>query len=215
MRVKKKKHGAERMAACGEIVINDLSVAQKNPKNLFDNDNPVRIEIGCGKGDFIVGTAKDNPDINFLAIEKVHDVLVMAAEKIKNSGLTNVRVCCCDAKELTEFFEEKSIDRIYLNFSDPWPKARHEKRRLTHRSFLEIYKTILKDDGEINFKTDNRPLFDFSVEEFKECNWELNALTYDLHNSEYAENNIMTEYERRFSGLGFSINRVEAKKPQK
>ena len=214
MRVKKKKHGAERMAACGDIVITDLKVAEKNPKNLFSDEKEVRIEIGCGKGDFIVGTAEKNPDVNFLAIEKVHDVLVIAAEKIKNSGLTNVKVCCCDAKELTEYFDEKSIDRIYLNFSDPWPKSRHEKRRLTYRTFLNIYKTILKDNGEIHFKTDNRGLFDFSVEEFKEMGWQLNKLTYDLHNSEYMENNVMTEYERRFSGLGFSINRVEAKKPE-
>ena len=198
MRVKKKKHGAERMAACGDIVITDLKVAEKNPKNLFNDDKEVRIEIGCGKGDFIVGTAEKNPDVNFLAIERVHDVLVMAA----------------DAKELTELFDAESIDRIYLNFSDPWPKSRHEKRRLTHRNFLEIYKTILKDNGEIHFKTDNRGLFDFSIEEFKEMGWELNKLTYDLHNSEYMENNVMTEYERRFSGLGFSINRVEAKKPR-
>lgn len=214
MRVHKKKHGAERLEACGNIVIKDLKAEGNTSQALFGNDNPIRIEIGCGKGDFIVGTAMQNPDVNFLAIEKVHDVLVMAAEKIKNSGLTNVKVCCCDAKELTEYFDEKSIDRIYLNFSDPWPKSRHEKRRLTHRSFLEIYKNILKDDGEIHFKTDNRGLFDFSVEEFKECNWKLDKLTYDLHNSEYMENNVMTEYERRFSGLGFSINRVEAKKPE-
>lgn len=213
MRVKKKKHGAERMAACGNIVVTDLRIAEKNPKKLFDNNNEVRIEIGCGKGDFIVGTAEKNPDINFLAIEKVHDVLVMAAEKIKRSGLTNVKVCCCDAKELTELFDEKTIDRIYLNFSDPWPKSRHEKRRLTHRGFLEIYKAILKDNGEIHFKTDNRGLFDFSLEEFNACNWELNKLTFDLHNSEYMENNVMTEYEKRFSELGFNINRVEAKKP--
>ncbi len=211
MRVKKKKHGSERMSACGNIVIQDLKIAEKNPKKLFSNDNPVRIEIGCGKGDFIVGTAEKNPDINFLAIERVFDVLVMAAEKIKEKGLNNVKVCCCDAKELTELFDAKSIDRIYLNFSDPWPKSRHEKRRLTYKSFLEIYKTILKDGGEIHFKTDNRPLFDFSVEELKENGWELNALTYDLHNSEYMTDNVMTEYERRFSGLGFPINRVEAK----
>ena len=214
MRVHKKKHGAERLEACGSIVIKDLRKEGNNSRKLFGNDKPLRIEIGCGKGDFIVGTAAKEPDVNFLAIERVSDVLVTAAEKVRESGLSNVRVCCVDAKELTEIFEKGSIDRIYLNFSDPWPKSRHEKRRLTHRSFLEIYKTILKDDGEIHFKTDNRGLFDFSVEEFKECNWKLDKLTYDLHNSEYMENNVMTEYERRFSGLGFSINRVEAKKPE-
>ena len=150
-----------------------------------------------------------NPDVNFLAIERVHDVLVMAAEKIKNSGLTNVKVCCCDAKELTEYFEPKSIDRIYLNFSDPWPKARHEKRRLTYRTFLAIYKKILKKDGAIHFKTDNRGLFDFSLEEFKEFGMRMEKLTFDLHNSEYMDGNVMTEYEKRFSSMGVPINRVE------
>ena len=167
MRVKRKKHGAERLEACGNIVVKDLKAEGKTAKELFGNDNPIRIEIGCGKGDFIVGTAAKEPDVNFLAIERVSDVLVMAAEKIKESGLSNIRVCCIDAKELAEIFEEGSIDRIYLNFSDPWPKSKHYKRRLTYRSFLEIYKKILKDDGAIFFKTDNRGLFDFSLEEFE------------------------------------------------
>ncbi len=211
MRVHKKKHGSERLEACGEIVIKDLRTVGNTSQLLFGNDNPIRIEIGCGKGDFIVGTAQKEPDINFLAIEKVSDVLVTAAEKIKESGLENIRVCCVDAKELAEIFGEGSIDRIYLNFSDPWPKSRHEKRRLTYRTFLAVYKKILKKDGEIFFKTDNRPLFDFSLEEFKEFGMVLDKLTYDLHNSEYMEDNVMTEYERRFSAKGFPINRVEAK----
>lgn len=209
MRVHKKKHGAERLEACGNIVIKDLKAEGNTSQALFGNYNPIRIEIGCGKGDFIVGTAAKEPDVNFLAVEKVSDVLVIAAEKVKNSGLSNVRVCCVDAKELEEIFPEGSIDRIYLNFSDPWPKARHEKRRLTYRTFLAIYKKILKKDGAIHFKTDNRGLFDFSLEEFKEFGMRMEKLTFDLHNSEYMEGNVMTEYEKRFSEMGFPINRVE------
>lgn len=210
MRVKKKKYGAQRLEACGDIVIKDLKEAGNTSEKLFGNNNPLRIEIGCGKGDFITGTAKKEPNVNFLAVERVSDVLVTAAEKVKNSELKNVRVCCIDAKELAEIFEEGSIDRIYLNFSDPWPKSRHEKRRLTYRSFLEIYKKILKPGGAVYFKTDNRGLFDFSVEEFKEFGLKLDKLTYDLHNSEYFESNVMTEYEKRFSSMGIPINRVEA-----
>ncbi len=209
MRVKKKKHGAERLEACGSIVIKDLKAEGSTSQALFGNDNPIRIEIGCGKGDFIVGTAAKEPDVNFLAIEKVSDVLMLAAEKVKRSELTNIRVCCVDAKELEEIFPEGSIDRIYLNFSDPWPKSRHEKRRLTYRSFLAIYKKILKKDGAIHFKTDNRGLFDFSLEEFKEFGMRMQKLTFDLHNSEYMEGNVMTEYEKRFSSMGVPINRVE------
>ncbi len=209
MRVHKKKHGNERLEACGNIVIKNLKEEGNTSQLLFGNSNPLRMEIGCGKGDFIVGTAAKEPDINFLAIEKVSDVLVTAAEKIKESGLTNIRVCCVDAKELAEIFPENSIDRIYLNFSDPWPKSRHEKRRLTYKTFLEIYKKILRKDGAIHFKTDNRQLFDFSLESFKVFGMRLEKLTFDLHNSEYMEGNVMTEYEKRFSSMGVPINRVE------
>ncbi len=211
MRVHKKKHGGERLEACGNLVIKDLRLVGNTSQELFGNDNPIRIEIGCGKGDFVVGTAEKEPNVNFLAVEKVSDVLVTAAEKVKESGLSNIKVCCVDAKELAEIFPEGSIDRIYLNFSDPWPKSRHEKRRLTYRTFLAIYKKILKKDGAIFFKTDNRPLFDFSLDEFREFGMVLDKLTFDLHNSEYMEGNVMTEYERRFSAKGFPINRVEAK----
>lgn len=210
MRPHKKKNCAQRFEACGDIVIKNLKETGNCSEELFGNGKPLRIEIGCGKGDFIVGTAQNEPDVNFLAVEKVGDVLVMAAEKVKKAELTNVRVCCIDATELSEIFPEGSIDRIYLNFSDPWPKARHAKRRLTYKTFLEIYKKILKPDGAIFFKTDNRPLFDFSLEEMKEFGMRLENVTYDLHNSEYMEGNVMTEYERRFSGMGVPINRVEA-----
>ena len=209
MRVHKKKHGSERLEACGNIVIKDLREEGNTSQALFGNDNPIRIEIGCGKGDFIVGTAAKEPNVNFLAVEKVSDVLVIAAEKVRDSGLSNVRVCCVDAKELSEIFPAHSIDRVYLNFSDPWPKARHEKRRLTYRTFLEIYKQILKEDEAIYFKTDNRGLFDFSLEEFKDFGMRMEKLTFDLHNSEYMEGNVMTEYEKRFSSMGVPINRVE------
>lgn len=215
MRVKRKKHGAQRLSACGELVIEDLKAYEGNPQKIFENGNPVRIEIGCGKGDFIVGTAEKNPDINFIAIEKISDVMVIAAEKVKNSGLQNVKLCCCDAKELGEVFENGSVDMIYLNFSDPWPKSRHYKRRLTYREFLEMYKKLLKEKGTIAFKTDNRGLFDFSLEEFEAADLELKCLTYDLHNSEYMQENVMTEYERRFSQMGTPINRVEAVKKYK
>lgn len=212
MRVKRKKHGAERLEACAEIVIEDISVCGGEPKRFFENDNPVRIEIGCGKGDFIVGTAKNEPNINFIAIERVSDVLVIAAEKVKAAGLRNVKVCCVDAKNLAEIFKENSVDGIYLNFSDPWPKARHYKRRLTYRDFLAIYEKNLVNGGKIRFKTDNRGLFDFSLEEFNEVGWTVENVTFDLHNSEFNDGNVMTEYERRFSSMGVPINRLEASK---
>ncbi len=212
MRVKKKKHGAQRLAACKNVIIEDLKICGGNPQKLFTENHPVMLEIGCGKGDFAVGMAKIHPEYNFLALEKISDVLVTAAEKAENSGLSNIKVCCADAKDLLEYFDEGTIDTVYLNFSDPWHKARHYKRRLTYRDFLAIYKKILKPFGKICFKTDNRPLFDFSLEEFKEADLILEKLTYDLHNSEYAEGNVMTEYERRFSAQGTPINRVEAAK---
>lgn len=211
MRVKRKKHGAERLEACNELLIKDIALCDGDPKSFFENGNPVRIEIGCGKGDFIVGTAAKNPNLNFIAIERISDVLVTAAEKVKASGLTNIKLCCVDATALSESFDEGTVDGIYLNFSDPWPKAKHYKRRLTYREFLFMYKKLLKDGGFIYFKTDNRSLFDFSLEEFEAAGYELSEKTYDLHSSEYAKDNVMTEYERRFSSMGTPINRVCAK----
>ncbi len=201
MRIRKKRHGNERFQACSEFIIQS-----REEIPCF----PIYLEIGCGKGAFILETARRNPDVMFVAMEKVTDVLMLAAEKIKESGLTNVLLWNGGAEHLTEWFKKGDVRRIYLNFSDPWPKKRHTKRRLTHEGFLDQYRAILTDDGEIFFKTDNRGLFDFSVEEMQRCGYILRNLTYDLHNSQWNEGNVVTEYEANFSAKGFTINRVEA-----
>lgn len=166
------------------------------------------LEIGCGKGRFTIGMAELNPDKAFIGVETQHDIAYYPAKAAKDKKLDNVRIICANAENLTDWFEPGEIKEIYLNFSDPWPKARHTKRRLTHRNFLEKYKQLLGKGGHLRFKTDNRGLFDFSVEEFKEFGLEIIALSYDLHNSEY-DNPVQTEYEQKFSALGTPINFCE------
>ena len=211
MRMRRKKNRDSRFENCIDLVSTEPSENKGKWKEVFENDNPVHLEIGCGKGGFILELAKRNPDINYVAMEKCLDALIIALEKAKNEELKNVIYICDDAEKLPDMFEKDEVSRIYLNFSDPWKKARQAKRRLTHRRFLEKYKQILVPDGEIHFKTDNRPLFDFSLEEFAETGVNVSELTYDLHNSEYNEGNIMTEYEKTFSQKGFTINRCVLK----
>lgn len=175
---------------------------------LFGNMNPVHLEIGTGKGLFITSLARNNPGINYIGIEKYSSVLVRALEKQQEQKLPNLIFIRMDAENVNNIFEKDEIHRIYLNFSDPWPKDRHAKRRLTSRQFLERYDGFLKSDGKVEFKTDNRDLFDFSVEEAKEAGWNIEALTYDLHNSDMNEGNVMTEYEIRFSSEGVPINKM-------
>ena len=180
-------------------------------KEVFSNDNPIRIEIGMGKGKFISTLAQLNPDINYVGIEKYSSVLLRAVEKQDELQLPNLRFIRMDAEAITEVFGEGEVDRIYLNFSDPWPKDRHAKRRLTSRQFFARYNTILKKDGLVEFKTDNKPLFDFSVEEVKEAGWNLKEVTYDLHNDKRLnEGNVMTEYEEKFSQAGNPICKLIA-----
>ena len=180
-------------------------------KEVFSNDNPIRIEIGMGKGKFISTLAQLNPDINYVGIEKYSSVLLRAVEKQDELQLPNLRFIRMDAEAITEVFGEGEVDRIYLNFSDPWPKDRHAKRRLTSRQFFARYNTILKKDGLVEFKTDNKPLFDFSVEEVKEAGRNLKEVTYDLHNDKTLnEGNVMTEYEERFSQAGNPICKLIA-----
>ena len=218
MRMRKKKHGAERIEACSELLIKDISALSDGFDGIFDADRPVHLEIGCGKGNFAVGMAKKYPDINFIAMERVSDVCCIALEKAMaakdDRERDNLRFIIGDAKLLAEGVPEHSIDCIYLNFSDPWPKAGHAKRRLTHRGFLDIYKKLLKDGGLLRFKTDNVGLFDFSLEEFEEYGAEIVWQTRDLHSSEKNADNVMTEYEKNFSEKGFSICSAWVKLPK-
>lgn len=208
MRMKKKKNRDLRMERC-----KDLLVAPPFPRGAwqeyFQNTRPVHLEIGCGKGGFIVSLAEKNPQINYIAVEKCADVLVNALETAKEMKLQNLRFICGDATILEEIFRPGECARLYLNFSDPWPKSRHAKRRLTYRTFLEKYRALLSPiHGELHFKTDNRGLFEFSLNEFCNAGLGLRNITLDLHNSKF-EGNVMTEYEALFSSKGMPIYRCE------
>ena len=210
MRARKRKHTPDRILACSDIYIDSPCENREAVLEFFKGDTPVHLEIGCGKGDFVVGMAKKHPNVKFLALEKVQDVAVIAMEKAMKEGLLNVRFVCMDAFDVEAAVSPYKFDRIYLNFSDPWPKKRHAKRRLTSPVFLSVFKKILSPTGEIHFKTDNADLFEYSLESFPESGFILKNVTRDLHNSEFAEENVLTEYERNFSQKGFKINRLEA-----
>ncbi|MBQ7090806.1 MAG: tRNA (guanosine(46)-N7)-methyltransferase TrmB, partial [Clostridia bacterium] len=172
MRMRKKKHADARFERCAEYTVETEGLLERFGE-IFESDKPLEMEIGSGKGRFIVTLAEQNPDRQYISIERVMDCLVMAMEKAQKKELKNIRFFCLDAGTLTEYFPAESMDVIYLNFSDPWPKARYAKRRLTHRRMVAAYLPLLKKEGKICFKTDNRPLFDFSVEEFTELGFRL------------------------------------------
>ncbi len=176
----------------------------------FGNTNPIYIEIGCGKGNFIIENATRYPDINFVGIERQKTVIAIAAKKIQQP-LPNLALLCDSAAQLTDLFAAGEVKRIYLNFSDPWPKKRCAKRRLTYRTFLQSYRQVLGEKGEIFFKTDNKNLFEFSLNEFCAEKWDLSNICFDLHHSDYMPYNIMTEYEQKFSEKGMPIYRLEAR----
>lgn len=180
-------------------------------RELFPQKGPLHVELGTGKGNFISQMALKHPEINFIGIELQQDVLYYAAKKVKVLGLKNVRLMVFNIQNLATVFAPGEVSRFYINFCDPWPKARHAKRRLTYVDFLKQYEKLLEPQGELHFKTDNRPLFDFSLEQFVEAGLTVDKLTFDLHNSEYQADNIMTEYERKFSGFGEKINRCEVR----
>ena len=198
-----------------DIAVENSEYVEQDPKSrkghwgeVFGNDNPIHIEIGMGKGQFLMTLASQNPGINYVGIERVPTVLYKALRKQEELKLPNLRLMAFNADEINEVFEKDEVERIYLNFSDPWPKDRHALRRLTSPRFLKLYEEFLKSDGFIEFKTDNRSLFDYSLEAAAEAGWKTKDVTYDLHNSEYAEGNIMTEYEEKFSSMGVPINKV-------
>lgn len=180
---------------------------------IFGNENPIHIEIGMGKGQFIMKLAKEHPDINYIGIERYSSVLLRALQKMEIEPLPNIRFLCMDASIITEVFDKEEVAKIYLNFSDPWPKERHAKRRLTSRQFFERYDKILARNGVVEFKTDNDDLFAFSMEEVAEAGWTLDAHTFDLHHDPVLnEGNVMTEYEEKFSSLGHPIHKLIARR---
>lgn len=174
--------------------------------NIFGNNQLIRIEIGMGKGKFIHTMAKEHPEINYIGIEKYSSVLLRAIQKMEAEELPNLKFIRMDAEDIARVFGPGEVDRIYLNFSDPWPKDRHAKRRLPSKEFLARYDVILKKDGILEFKTDNRDLFDFAVEELEPAGWKAQVITYDLHSdATLMEGNVMTEYEEKFSSMGNPI----------
>jgi tRNA (guanine-N7-)-methyltransferase len=204
--------GATEAIEKSEFCINEPMLLKSKWHDFFKNDNPIHIEIGMGKGRFLMDLAQANPNINYIGIERYTSVLLRAVQKMDELHLENVHFLCIDAKTLNEIFEKNEVDKIYLNFSDPWPKDRHAKRRLTSHQFLDVYSQFLANEGCIEFKTDNVDLFNFSLDEINESSsWNLDAYTFDLHHDEKMNiGNIMTEYEEKFSSKGNNICKLIA-----
>lgn len=220
MRLRNIPRAGEVLEASPDVIKNETTYRGNWSKEVFGNDHPLHIEIGMGKGQFLTGLAKKNPEINYIGIERYSSVLLRAVEKLEvlreesKEPLTNLRFVCMDANDVAEVFAPEEVSRIYLNFSDPWPKARHARRRLTSSEFFARYDKILAKGGQVEFKTDNRLLFDFSVEQLEESKvWETIACTYDLHHDAVLnEGNIMTEYEEKFSSMNNPICKLIAKR---
>ncbi len=207
MRMRKRNNLEPRMEACSAIWIRKPEEMKGKWRSLMPEARELRLEVGCGKGKFTVETAEKEPDVLIIAVEKVKEAMLLGMERALEMGLKNVFFLDLDAANLEEYFEEREIDLIYLNFCDPWPRKKNAKRRLTFRTFLEKYKKVLKIGGEIHFKTDNAPLFEWSLEEFAFCGLEIRNLTRDLHAN--GPVGIMTGYEEKFYELGTPINRCE------
>lgn len=198
--------GSREAIADSPLVIQEPREKKGRWREVFENDHPIRIEIGMGKGRFIMDLARKNPDVNYLGIEKYSSVLIRGIEKLEADPLPNLYFIRMEAEEITSVFAKGEVDRIYLNFSDPWPKDRHAKRRLPSREFLRRYDEILIPDGVIEFKTDNRDLFQFALAELAPAGWKILQMTEDLHHDvQMMQGNIMTEYEERFSAKGNPI----------
>lgn len=208
MRLKHVKGAREKVDSSSYVILNDEHKGKYN--NLFNNNNPIHIEVGMGKGNFITNMALQNPNINFIGIEKYDSVLVRAVEKQENLNLKNLYFIKMDANNIENFFD-KEIDTIYLNFSDPWPKDRHEKRRLSSNNFLKKYDNLFKNKKRIIMKTDNRKLFEFSIKSFTDYDYKIEDISLDLYKDLYLDN-IPTEYEMKFHGKGFPIYMINISK---
>ena len=209
MRLRNKPWALDYINEHQDVIIPEPERFKGNWQEVFGNNNPVHIEVGTGKGQFVLGMAKQNPDINYIGIELYDSVIVCALEKIIEAEKpSNLRLLKVNGADLQKYFDKGDVDRIYLNFSDPWPKARHAKRRLTHEGFLAIYESVLVDNGEIHFKTDNRGLFEYSLVSMNHYGMKLNYVSLDLHANE-PKDNVKTEYEEKFSAKGQPIYRLE------
>jgi tRNA (guanine-N7-)-methyltransferase len=205
--MRKRQNLAPRMAACESVWLRDAQKLRGNWRSLMPQARALYLEVGCGKGKFTVETAAANPEVLIIAVERVQEAMILAMEKALEMNLKNVFFLSMDASALEDFFAHGEVDRLYINFCDPWPRKKHGKRRLTFRRFLEIYKRVLRPGAEIHFKTDNADLFEWSLEEFKFCKFEIRNLTRDLHAK--GPVGIMTGYEEKFYELGTPINRCE------
>lgn len=202
--------GAEETIASSPFVIQEPESRRGNWSGVFSRTNPIEIEVGMGKGRFIMELAGTHPDINYIGIERYPSVLLRGLEKRAQLELDNIYFMCIDAGNMADIFAPGEVSRIYLNFSDPWPKDRHAKRRLTSPAFMDVYDKILAPEGLVEFKTDNRKLFEYSLESIPAAGWNILSHTFDLHNSPMAEGNVMTEYEMKFSALGNPICKLVA-----
>lgn len=203
--------GSREALADNSMVVNEPALLKGNWNKEFGNNNSISLEIGMGKGKFLISLAQENPDINYVGIEKYSSVLIRAIEKCEELEISNLRFIRMEAEYICDVFDKGEIGKIYLNFSDPWPKDRHAKRRLTSKQFFDRYNMVLKNDGVVEFKTDNDLLFQFSLEQVPEAGWELVTYTWDLHNDkELVQGNVMTEYESKFSAMGNPIHKLIA-----
>lgn len=210
MRARNKPWAKDRLNEYPQYAIGNPEEHKGKWHEVFGNENPIFIEVGTGKGRFITGMAKANPDVNFIGVELSDSVIVTALDRLIEEELPNVKLLNVNANDLRDYFAKSDVSRVYLNFSDPWPKTRHEKRRLLFSTFLSVYEDILPENGEIHFKTDNQGLFEYSLRSISQYGMLLTYVSLDLHNSEF-EGNIMTEYEEKFSQKGNRIYRLEAK----
>ncbi|MCM3786999.1 tRNA (guanosine(46)-N7)-methyltransferase TrmB [Domibacillus indicus] len=210
MRLRNKPWAREKISAHPQYIVPNPEEAKGHWYEIFGNNNPIHIEVGTGKGQFVTGMAKQNPDINYIGIEMYESVIVTALDRLIEADLPNLKLLNVDGAELLNYFEKGEVGRVYLNFSDPWPKSRHAKRRLTYKTFLSLYESLMPEGGEVHFKTDNQGLFEFSLKSFSEYGMLLTFVSLDLHNSSF-EGNVMTEYEEKFSAKGQRIYRSEAR----
>ena len=207
MRMRRMKNLESRMEKCAELRIANPAALKGNWRSLKEDATALWVEVGCGKGKFTAETAEANPDVLLIAVERCREAMVVAMEKARDMGLTNVFYIDMDVEKIEEIFAGEEIDRLFVNFPDPWPRKKNAKRRLTYRTFLDKYCRVIKEGGEIHYKTDNAPLFEFSVEEFAACGLEVKNLTRNLHENGIV--GIMTGYEEKFHSLGTPINRCE------